>query len=203
MGTAVDASQQEALASASTLQHQQQHLAFLLSNAPQLQQKIIQEVTKFEEHTVMLKDFLLNFVDDFADAQQHPHGEFKYRNYLQEISDQKRYDLPIHLQDAAAYFAANGGADSSSKSKGGTLGVYEALLVNTSRYLELIYSAADMLLNQTDLFTASAATERMESEIERVLGGGDFTSLEDAAEAAAKAKRMDPWRRIRYLAEGI
>ncbi|KAL8451851.1 hypothetical protein Emed_001731 [Eimeria media] len=198
MAAAVDASQQEALACSSTLQHQQQHLAFLRSNAAQLQQKIVQEVTRFEEHTLLLRDFLLNFVDDFAnDDQQHPHGEYKYRNYLQEIADQQRHDLPIHLQDAAAYFAAHGGSDSSSKTKGGTLGVYEALLVNTPRYLELIYSAADMLLTQTDLFPTAAAAERMESEIEHVLGGGEFSSLEDIQEAAAKARRVDPWRRIR------
>ncbi|KAL8270139.1 hypothetical protein Esti_005938 [Eimeria stiedai] len=197
MTAAVDASQQQALTSASTLQHQQQHFAFLRSDAAQLQQKVVQEVAKFEEHTVQLKDFLLNFVDEFADPQEHPHGEYKYRNYLQEIADQKRYDLPIHLQDAAAYFAANGGPDSASKSKGGALGVYEALLVNTPRYIELIYSAADMLLAKPDLFPAAAAAERIESDIEHVLGGGELNSQEDISEAAARARRMDPWRRIR------
>ncbi|KAL8428757.1 hypothetical protein ACSSS7_007026 [Eimeria intestinalis] len=199
MVAAVDASQQQALTSASTLQHQQQHFAFLRSDAAQLQQKVIQEVAKFEEHTIMLKDFLLNFIDEFADPQQHPHGEYKYRNYLQEIADQKRYDLPVHLQDVASYFAGHGGGDDGSKAKGGrgTLGAYEALLVNTPRYVELLYAAADMLLSQTDLFPAAAETERMQNDIEQVLGGGDLNSQDDMAEATARARRMDPWRRIR------
>lgn len=71
----------------STLQHQQQHFAFLRSDAGQLQHKVVQEVAKFEEHTLLLKDFLFKFVDEFADAQQLPHGEYKYRNLLVRRSD--------------------------------------------------------------------------------------------------------------------
>ncbi|KAL8428461.1 hypothetical protein Efla_003277 [Eimeria flavescens] len=197
MAATVESSQQQALG-ASTVQHQQQHLAFLRSDASQLQHKVVQEVAKFEEHTLLLKDFLWKFVDEFADPQQFPHGEFKYRNYLQEIADQKREDLPIHLQDAATFFASEGGGgESAGKSKGGTLGVYEALLVNTSRYVELIYAAADMLLLQTDVFPPAEARERREQDIENVLGEGDLRSEEELAEAAARAKRADPWRRIR------
>lgn len=95
------------------------------------------------------------------------------------------------------YFASESGGESGSKSKAGTLGVYEALLVNTTRYIELIYKAADLLLSQPDLFPPSEAAERREIDIENVLGGSDLNSPEDVLEATARARRNDPWRRIR------
>ncbi|CDJ43227.1 hypothetical protein, conserved [Eimeria tenella] len=188
--------QQQQQSCVSTVQQQQQHAAFLLSDAAQLQQKVLSEVSKFEEHILLLRDFLLHFADEFADAQQQRHGEFKYRNYLQEIADQRRDDLPIHLEDVAKYF----GSSSSSGEKGKGFGVYEGLLVNTCRYMELLHAAADLLLQDTDLFAAAAAAEEAAAADPAALAA----ALESPAaadhllrSAALRAKKFDPWRRIR------
>lgn len=66
----------------STLRQQRQHYAFLRSDASQLQQKVVREIGRIEAHTEELKNFLLQFVDEFCDAEALPHGEFKYRNFL-------------------------------------------------------------------------------------------------------------------------
>ncbi|XP_026193869.1 DNA replication licensing factor MCM7 [Cyclospora cayetanensis] len=192
MAAAVGASQSLCV---STLQHQQQHIAFLRSDATQLQQKVMAEVSKFEEHTLLLRDFLLNFVDEFADAQQLPHGEYKYRNLLQEIADQRRDDLPVHLEDAASFFSS--GSESGNKGKGGSLGVYDGLLVNTPRYLELLFKAADMLLSQTDLFPPAETAESRELGVEAVLDGALNPSTDLNEETVIATKKNDPWRRIR------
>ncbi|OEH76189.1 DNA replication licensing factor [Cyclospora cayetanensis] len=195
MAAAVGASQSLCV---STLQHQQQHIAFLRSDATQLQQKVMAEVSKFEEHTLLLRDFLLNFVDEFADAQQLPHGEYKYRNLLQEIADQRRDDLPVHLEDAASFFSS--GSESGNKGKGGSLGVYDGLLVNTPRYLELLFKAADMLLSQTDLFPPAETAESRELGVEAVLDGALNPSTDLNEETVIATKKNDPWRRISRIA---
>ncbi|CDJ62039.1 hypothetical protein, conserved [Eimeria necatrix] len=172
--------QQQQQSCVSTVQQQQQHAAFLLSDAAQLQQKVLSEVSKFEEHILLLRDFLLHFADEFADEQQQQqqrHGEFKYRNYL--------------------YF----GSSSSSGEKGKGFGVYEGLLVNTCRYMELLHAAADLLLQDTDLFAAAAeeaaAAAAAAAADPAALAAGLETPAAADRSAALRAKKFDPWRRIR------
>ncbi|CDJ57006.1 hypothetical protein, conserved, partial [Eimeria maxima] len=95
------------------------------------------------------------------------------------------------------YFGSGGGSSNwGEKTKGDTFSVYEGLLLNTNRYMELLYQAVDLLLQQPDLFPAAAATAAAaDSELEMLLGGD--AAPEERQKAAEAARRFDPWKRIR------
>ena len=96
------------------------------------------------------------------------------------------------------YFGSpSGGSTEWGEKKGEVFGVYEGLLVNTTRYVELIYQAVDLLLLQQDMFpAAAAAAAAADSDLEVLLGDGTAEERQKAAEAA---KRFDPWKRIRSI----
>lgn len=69
--------------------------------------------------------------------------------------------------------------------------MYEAILVNTSRYLEVFHDAAGALLSREDLFAAGAGQMENDKEIDAVLGiGGN-------QQASLQRAKTDPWKRIR------
>ncbi|PHJ22455.1 dna replication licensing factor mcm7 [Cystoisospora suis] len=207
-----------------TVHQQQQHLAFLRADEAALQNKATHEVENFDRHVALLKHFFLHFVDEFiggnedgADSSQNTHGDFKYRNLLQAVRDEKRDDLPVYLDDVREYFATQytggdslgGGEDDGGnvgKEEKGSLTVYEGLLTNTSRYIELLYQAADAVLTQeADLFTSNAdavggeggtGMNDLDEEELNLLTAGE-TDNAWATEIKKRLRKRDPWRKIR------
>lgn len=86
--------------------------------------------------------------------------------------------------------------------------MYEGLLTNTSRYIELLYQAADAVLTQeADLFSSNETD---------AVGGGGVQDLDEeelnlltaadtdtwAAEVKKRLRKRDPWRKIRSVSGG-
>lgn len=96
------------------------------------------------------------------------------------------------------------------KEEKGSLTVYEGLLTNTSRYIELLYQAADAVLTQeADLFTSNAdavggegtgggtGMNDLDEEELNLLTAGEETDNAWAAEIKKRLRKRDPWRKIR------
>ncbi|PFH37159.1 putative DNA replication licensing factor Mcm7 [Besnoitia besnoiti] len=192
-----------------TLQQQQQHLAFLRADEAALQQKATHEVEQYDRHVALLKNFFLHFVDEFAsqgknrDNVNSTHGDYKYRNLLQAVHDERRDDLPVYLDDVREFFttqqpedaALGEGDEFSGKDKNPSLTVYEALLTNTNRYIELLYQAADAVLTQEpDLFETEQVEEE-DGEEEAHFLKGDSEAWTN--QLKNRMRKRDPWRKIR------
>ncbi|CBZ54682.1 putative DNA replication licensing factor [Neospora caninum Liverpool] len=193
-----------------TLQQQQQHLSFLRADEAALQQKATLEVEQYDRHVALLKNFFLHFVDEFAshgkgESANATHGDFKYRNLLQAVHDERRDDLPVYLDDVREFFTTQQPEDAplgeedefGAGKKNSSLTVYEAILTNTNRYIELLYQAADAVLKQEpDLFeteTEEAETaEQDEAPFLKATDGQAWTN-----ELKQRLRKKDPWRKIR------
>ncbi|KFG62358.1 putative DNA replication licensing factor Mcm7 [Toxoplasma gondii RUB] len=190
-----------------TLQQQQQHWAFLRADEAALQQKATHEVEQYDRHVSLLKNFFLHFVDEFASQGKGEnvnatHGDFKYRNLLQAVHDERRDDLPVYLDDVREFFTTQqpedaplGEEDLGSAKKAASLTVYEAILTNTSRYIELLYQAADAVLKQEpDLFETGEEVEVEQDQV-HFLKATDSQALNN--ELKLRLRKKDPWRKIR------
>ncbi|CDO63529.1 DNA replication licensing factor MCM7, putative [Plasmodium reichenowi] len=99
--------------------------------------KYLEAVKNYNAHI----DELVRFLDTFEDpAVNHTNwGKLKYKGYLQKIYNHDTEVLPIYLGDLREYFSKeNDDVDYS---------VYNGIMTNTHRYMELLYSAADKCLS--------------------------------------------------------
>ncbi|SPJ09550.1 DNA replication licensing factor MCM7, putative [Plasmodium sp. DRC-Itaito] len=99
--------------------------------------KYLEAVKNYNSHI----DELVRFLDTFEDpAVNHANwGKLKYKGYLQKIYNHDTEVLPIYLGDLREYFSKeNDDVDYS---------VYNGIMTNTHRYMELLYSAADKCLS--------------------------------------------------------
>nr|PVC49749.1 DNA replication licensing factor [Theileria orientalis] len=101
-------------------------------------------VSNLLAHTRSLSTFLDQFTSplDLADEENSykPFGDKKYKNQLQEIKNSSSKVLKVYMDDVRQYFLK----ENNDKE------FYEGLMMNTSRYLEMFYIAAEMVLETLD-----------------------------------------------------
>ncbi|CRG98024.1 DNA replication licensing factor MCM7, putative [Plasmodium gallinaceum] len=99
--------------------------------------KYLEAVKNYNSHI----DELVNFFNTFEDPSiNHINwGKLKYKGFLQKIYNHDTEVLPLYLDDLREHFCKeNKDADPS---------VYNGIMTNTHRYMELLYSAADKCLS--------------------------------------------------------
>ncbi|CAD2106011.1 DNA replication licensing factor MCM7, putative [Plasmodium vinckei] len=99
--------------------------------------KYLDAVKNYSSHV----DELVKFFDTFEDpAVNHINwGKLKYKGYLQKIYNHDTEVLPIYLDDLREHFC--------KENKDVDYSVYNGIMTNTHRYVELLYTAADKCLS--------------------------------------------------------
>ncbi|CAA9986123.1 DNA replication licensing factor MCM7, putative [Plasmodium knowlesi strain H] len=99
--------------------------------------KYLEAVKNYNSHI----DELVTFFDTFEDpsANHTNWGKLKYKGYLQRIYNHETELLPIYLDDLREHFC--------KENKEVDYSVYNGIMTNTHRYMELLYSAADKCLS--------------------------------------------------------
>ncbi|GAB64395.1 DNA replication licensing factor MCM7 [Plasmodium cynomolgi strain B] len=99
--------------------------------------KYLEAVKNYNSHI----DELVTFFDTFEDpsANHTNWGKLKYKGYLQKIYNHETELLPIYLDDLREHFC--------KENKEADYSVYNGIMTNTHRYMELLYSAADKCLS--------------------------------------------------------
>lgn len=119
--------------------------------------KFLEQVKNYDAHTQELITFLNVFEDPCSNHVNW--GKLKYKGFMQKIFNHETELFPIYLDDLREYFCKeNKEVDAS---------VYNGLMTNTHRYMELLYSAADTCLAD-DCYKMFIKTDNENDELEKI-----------------------------------